>query len=375
MPKNGTYATRRWMRFPTWFGFSRSAYFAVSNQQVQMEDLVIPQEKIGAVNRGLNQAFGVAAFEHIRDLTERPGSNRAFRIVVRGSRYLLRINTRAGDMTRHFRCMQVAAEAGLAPRVRYASAEDRISITDFVEAVPFPATDAVRRVPAVLRTLHALPPFPVAPFNTTCTFLLNKGPALDGFLLKFRAANILPERDLEELLAQHAKLAAAYSSLDPDLAPSHNDLFKPDNILFDGSRLWLVDWEAAFQNDRYADLAVTANMLVANEAEEHIYLQEYFGAPPDSYQAARFHLMTQLAHMFYAMAFLSLGCEGRPVDWSEPVPTYNGFQRRFWAREVDLADHRSKIVYGRVHWEQVRWNLRQPRYEEALRIVAGRQVA
>jgi thiamine kinase-like enzyme len=28
-----------------------------------------------------------------------------------------------------------------------------------------------------------------------------------------------------------------------------------------------VDWEAAFQNDRYADLAVVANMLVANEAE------------------------------------------------------------------------------------------------------------
>ena len=57
-------------------------------------------------------------------------------------------------------------------------------------------------------------------------------------------------------------------------------MFKPDNMLFDGSRLWLVDWEAAFQNDRYADLAVAANMLVANETEERIYLQEYFGAPP-----------------------------------------------------------------------------------------------
>ena len=332
---------------------------------------MIPQEKVAAVTRGVNQAFGVATFEHIRELTERPGSNRAFRIVVRGSAYLLRINTRAGDMARHFSCMQAAAEAGLAPRVRYASAEDRISITDFVEAVPFPARDALRRVPAALRTLHALPPFPVAPFNTTCTFLLNKGPALDGFLEKFRAANILPEHDLEEPLAQYAQLAGAYFSLDPDLAPSHNDLFKPDNILFDGSRLWLVDWEAAFQNDRYADLAVAANMLVASEAEEQIYLQEYFGAPPVSYQAARFYLMKQLAHMFYAMAFLSLGSAGKPVDWSEPVPTYSDFQRRFWAREVDLADNHSKTVYGRVHWGKLRDNLRQPRFDEALRIVAN----
>ena len=336
---------------------------------------MIPQEKIAAATRGLNEAFGVAEFDHIRDLTERPGSNRAFRIVVRGSAYLLRINTRAGDMTRHFSCMQAAAEAGLAPRLRYTSAEDRISISDFVEGVPFPATDALRRIPAALRTLHALPPFPVAPFNTTCTFLLNQGPALDGFLQKFRAANILPQHDLEELLDQYARVAAAYSSLDPDLAASHNDLFKPDNILFDGSRLWLVDWEAAFQNDRYADLAVVANMLVANEAEEQIYLQEYFGALPVSYQAARFYLMKQLAHMFYAIAFLSLGSAGEPIDWSEPVPAYSDFQRRFWAREVDLADNRSKTVYGRVHWEQFKHNLRQPRFDEALRVVANRRTA
>jgi len=336
---------------------------------------MIPQEKIAAAIRGLNDAFGVAAFEDIRDLTERPGSNLAFRIVVRGSAYLLRINTRAGDMTRHFTCMQAAADAGLAPRVRYASAEDRISITDFVETAPFPATDALRRVPAALRTLHSLPPFPASPFNTTCTFLLNKGPALEGFLQNFRTANILPEHDVEELLAQYARVAAAYSSLDPDLAPSHNDLFKPDNILFDRSRVWLVDWEAAFQNDRYADLAVVANMLVANEAEEQIYLQEYFGAPPDSYQAARFYLMKQLAHIFYAMAFLSLGSAGKPVDWSEPVPAYNDFQRRFWAREVNLADNQSKTVYGRVHWEQIRHNVRQSTFDEALRIVANRHAA
>ena len=336
---------------------------------------MIPEEKIAAATRGLNEAFGVAVFDDIRELTERPGSNRAFRIVVRGSAYLLRINTRAGDMTRHFNCMQAAAEAGLAPGVRYTSADDRISITDFVEAVPFPATNALRLIPAALRTLHALPPFPVAPFNTTCTFLLKQGFALEGFLQKFRASNILPEHDLEELLAQYARAAAAYSSLDLDLAPSHNDLFKPDNILFDGTRLWLVDWEAAFQNDRYADLVVVANMLVANEAEEQIYLQEYFGAPPNSYQVARFYLMKQLAHIFYAMAFLSMSSAGKPVDWSEPVPAYSDFQRRFWAHEVGLADNHSKTTYGRVHWEQLRHDLRQPRFNEALRIVASRHAA
>src|SRR4051794_34796538 len=333
---------------------------------------MIPQEHSAAVTLGLNEAFGVTEFEDIRDLTERPGSNRAFRIVVGRSAYLLRINTRAGDMTRHFICMRAAADAGLAPRVRYASAADRVSITDFVEAVPFPAPDALIRIPAVLRKLHALPPFPTATFNITCTFLLNQGPALDGFLQKFRTSGILPETETRELLARYQELAEIYSRVDSDLAPGHNDLFKPDNMLFDGSRLWLVDWEAAFQNDRYVDLAVVANMIVTNESEESIYLQQYFGESPNEYQRARFYLTRQLAHMFYALAFLTLGSPGKPIDPTEPVAKYSDYQRRFWAREVTLSDNDARTVYGRVHWEQLSENVRQPRYDEALRIVSDR---
>jgi hypothetical protein len=333
---------------------------------------MIPQEKSAAVTRGLNETFGITELEDIRDLTERPGSNRVFRIIVRGTAYLLRIKTRPGDMTIHFTCMQAAAAAGLAPRVRYASTEDRISITDFVEAVPLPAPDALVRIPAALRTLHALPPFPGAPYNTTCTFLLNQGPALDGFLRNFRASSILPENETGELLARYQQVAAVYSRLDSDLVSGHNDLFKPDNMLFDGNRLWMVDWEAAFRNDRYADLAVVANMLVTNESEERIYLQEYFGEPPNEYQGARFYLMRQLAHMFYAMAFLTLGSSGTPIGRSEPVPAYSDYQRRFCAREVSLADNQAKTVYGRVHWERLSQNTRQARFDEALRIVSDR---
>ena len=332
---------------------------------------MIPQEKSAAVTLGLNEAFGVTEFEYIHDLTERPGSNRAFRIVVRGSAYLLRINTRPGDMERHFICMRAAAEAGLAPRVRYSSIEDRISITDFVETVPLPASDALVRIPAALRSLHSLPPFPGSPFNTTCTFLLNKGAALDGLLQAFRASSILSENETGELLARYQQVATVYSRLDSDLAPSHNDLFKPDNMLFDGNRLWLVDWEAAFQNDRYADLAVVANMIVTNESEESLYLREYFGQPPDEYQRARFYLMRQLAHMFYVMAFLTLGSSGKPLDRSEPVPAYVDYQRRFWAREVGLADNQAKTAFGRIHWEELSRNMRQTRFDEALRIVSG----
>jgi hypothetical protein len=76
--------------------------------------------------------------------------------------------------------------------------------------------------------------------------------------------------------------------------------------------------------------------------------------------------------MFYAMAFLTLGSSGTPLDRSEPVPAYADFQRRFWVREVGLADNHAKTLYGRVHWEQLSQNMRQPRFDEALSIVSGR---
>src|SRR5215217_5864857 len=162
-----------------------------------MEDCMIPEEKSAAVTRGLREAFGVTAFEDIRKMPGGLTFAFVFRIVVRGSPFLLRIinPARTDDPTRHFTNMRAAAEAGLAPHVWYTSVEDRLSITDFVKAVPFPLTEALVRMPAALRTLHALPAFDGVPnhINTTCMFFMNKGPALDGFLRTFRAANLLAQ--------------------------------------------------------------------------------------------------------------------------------------------------------------------------------------
>ena len=334
---------------------------------------MIPQEKSAAVARGLREAFGVAEFEELQMLKDHAQSF-VFRVVVHGSPYLLKISMRTNDPARHYACMRAAAEAGLAPHVWYTNTEDRISIEDFVDTVPLPVSEALVRIPAALRILHALPPFAGVPsqINTSCMFLINKGAALDAFIQRFQAANILSKAENGELFARHAEIAAVYPHHDPDMVSSHNDLFKPDNMLFDGQRVWLVDWEAAFLNDRYADLAVVANQIVTNDAEESSYLQEYFGAPPDPYRRARFFLMQQVAHMFYAMAFLSLGSLGKPIDWGEAVPEFRDFQRRFWAGEVNLSDNHTKTVYGRVHWEELLRNTRQPRYAEALRIVAER---
>jgi hypothetical protein len=117
---------------------------------------------------------------------------------------------------------------------------------------------------------------------------------------------------------------------------------------------------------------VFANLVVTNEAEERVYLQEYFGQTPDEYQRARYFLMRQVAHMFYGASFLWLGSKSKPVDWSAIVPSFTDFHRRIWAGEVNLADDDTKVLYGRVHWERLFQNMRHPRLDEAMKIVSDR---
>lgn len=195
---------------------------------------------------------------------------------------------------------------------------------------------------------------------------------MDEFTQRFQAANILSQGESQELFARYQQVAAVYPLHKHDMVSSHNDLLRPENILFDGNRVWLVDWEAAFLNDRYNDLAVVANFVVNNDAEESAYLQEYFGQPPDRYQLARFFLMQQVTHMFYTMAFLLWGSAGEPVEPGEKAPECKAFHRCIWAGEVNLADKHMRTVYGRVHWEQLLKNTRLARFNEALRIVSDR---
>lgn len=326
---------------------------------------MIPEEKSAGVARALRETFGVTEFEDICRMTKGLSSDLVFRIVVNGSPFLLRIMTRIDERNnpvRIFSCMKAAAEAGLAPRVLYSNAEDGIAIIDFVEGVSFPATQALVLLPRTLRRLHALPPFP-----TTFNYVT----AHKGFIWRFRTAGLLPQDEIEEAFRRYEQICAAYPRADADMVSCHMDL-KPENIVFDGHRPWLIDWMAASINDRFFDLALIANFVVANDADERICLEEYFGQPTDEYQRARFFLMRQVLHMFYATVFLLLGSASKPISQRDDLPSFRSFHHRIWAGEIDLADNGMKTVYGMVHWEQFLGNVRQKRFDEALSIISAR---
>ena len=327
---------------------------------------MIPEEKQPAVTHGLQAAFGVNEYEDIHPLTGGLSTAFAFKMVVRGDPYLLKILRKEviSNPANEFACMQTAAEAGIAPRVWYASVDDRILITDFVDAKPFPSNpDMALRIAPILRTLHSLPDFSMPKmgsyFNT-----------MDGLVRRFQAARLLPDSATDEVFRGYTDLVRAYPRNDSALVASHNDL-KPQNMRFDGNRIWLVDWESAFLNDEYVDLAIVANFFIEDDAQEESFLMAYFGEPAGEYRRARFYLMRQALSMFYA-SFLLLDASraGQTFDIDlTTAPDFREYHQDLIADRIDMMTAGAKAQYGLLHLREARRAMRAPRFEEALTVV------
>jgi len=322
---------------------------------------MIPESKQATVRRALHETFGMNEYEELRLLSGGLSSALAFKIVVRKNPYLLKIlrTEIISDPAHEFACMQIAAEAGLAPRIWYANVEDRILITDFVESKAY-LDDMALRMAATIRRLHALPHFPLPKMG-------NYFDAMNtGFVRRFQAAHLLPESATDELFRRYDELVKVYPRKGTEMVSSHNDL-KPQNIRFDGNHIWLVDWESAFLNDQYVDLAVVANFFVKGEADEEAYLSAYFSEPVDEYKRARFFLMRQAVSVFYAaLLLLEASRAGLSIDADMTTPNFREYHQDLISNKIDMMIAEAKVQYGMIHLREALRNMRTQRFEDAI---------
>lgn len=326
---------------------------------------MIPEAKKEAVSQALQITFGVNHPDAVTPLTAGLSSALIFKIMVLGKPYLLRIITRTdamADPARWFASMEAAAAIGIAPRVWYANSGERICITDFIEPAVFPISKARALLPVMLRRLHSLPSFP---------YRMNYLDFADGVIRKMCAVKEPAAYFTGDILRQYERIIKVYPRNNEDLTACHNDL-KPDNILFDGEHAWLADWEAAFLNDRYVDLAVIANFVLETDHDEKDYLENYFGSELNEYRRARFFLMRQLMHMVYWSFFTSLAmADGKTIDPPAVIAGFREFHDLLWQGKINLLEKEAQQQYAMVHLQQVEKNFRLQRLEDALRIVAG----
>ena len=178
------------------------------------------------------------------------------------------------DRAREAMVSRAAAEAGFAPALIHAG--PGVLVTRFLGARTLDAA-AVRadlpRITALLRDFHTLMP---AHVQGTAT-LFWPFHVIRDYARTLRAADSPFAPRLPEFLALSARLEAAQIPL--PLVFGHNDLL-PANLLDDGQRLWLVDYEYAAFSTALFDLAGLTSNAGCDEGETDAVLHAYFGQPP-----------------------------------------------------------------------------------------------
>jgi aminoglycoside phosphotransferase (APT) family kinase protein len=113
----------------------------------------------------------------------------------------------------------------------------------------------------------------------------------------------------------HVERAERLLAVDDRRTPSHNDL-NPANVLWDGERVWLVDWEQSGLTHPYYDMAALSTFLMVDDDVGLQLVTAQEGAPLSSAESDTFLALHRLAMVFYGTIFFSLAS-----DLSATVPS------------------------------------------------------
>lgn len=328
--------------------------------------LPIPSSDLPAVRRATLAAFGTDEIDAARPLGGGLSGAKIFRIRVGGVPYLLRIEAERDafrDPARAYACMRIAADGLIAPRVRYADAQDGVAILEFIEERSLlldyrgEREDLIVEAVQTVRALHAGPPFPP---------LVDYLDGIDALIGQFQARGLVAPAATAELFALYGALRARYRTAPEDLVASHNDL-NPRNMLYDGQRLWFVDWESAFLADRFVDLACLANLFADTPVREELLLATYFGKV-DEVHRARLYLMAQVNHLFYGLVMINAVAPRAPAA-DLAGRSLADLHAALSLGEPVLDTNEGRFDYVRARLAQALEGLRSPRFEQALAVV------
>lgn len=230
---------------------------------------------------------------------------------------------------------RAAHEAGFAPRIEYA--EPGLMVSTFLDARTFCADDVAaqsERVALLLRRFHTEMPRHVSgagfmfwPFHVVRDYART---------LEVRGSRMIPE--LARYLVLAEELEAVQTPL--PIVFAHNDLL-PSNILDDGERLWLIDFEYAGFSTAMFDLAGATSNAGLTPDQSEAFLVTYFGTAPSP----------EIRRSLAAMQCASLLREAMWSMTSElyldvPGADYVGYTSENLTRLQEALDHYYSI-YGK----------------------------
>lgn len=200
-------------------------------------------------------------------------SNRAWYLEANGERWFVRLGhpqaARLGvDRRSECAVLRAVAAAGLAPGVHVCAPAEGLLVTRFIEGRTWSAADArspgnIRRVAACLRLLHELP-------------VQDGVHEVDYWRQAGRLAAALPANDPAgaELAERAAATFARIGDVGYATTLCHNDLHHL-NVLDDGRRIWMVDWEYGGRGNPLFDVASFLTLHDLGPDPTEAFLESY----------------------------------------------------------------------------------------------------
>jgi aminoglycoside phosphotransferase (APT) family kinase protein len=307
----------------------------------------VPVAHRETVHLALNAAFGSGKIDAIMPIVGGASGAVPFRVEIGTRRYLVRIEGPASPLRNphQYVSMRIAAEVGIAPRIYHVDEAARVAVMDFIEEQPLSAYPGERRALAralgnMLRRLQATPSFPrFVEYLDIVSRLWAHVCRTDLF-----ASGVL-DAHTERL----SRIRETYVWDSAQSVSAHNDLV-PRNVLFDGERLWLIDWESAYRNDPLVDVAITLDSFAPTPELEGVLLRAWPGRMPDDALHARLALIRPLTRLYYAGVLLSASAaaSGPMADRDLSAPMLSEFQRAISEGRLTPGAPDTKHILGKM---------------------------
>lgn len=313
-------------------------------------------------------AFPGADLQSLAPLHGGLSGSPVYKLVVDGRPFVLRLMQEVSllhNPLRQLTSMQLASERELTPCLHYVDLELAVSISAFVEHQPALANlrhDAGQAgsFGDLLRRLHSGPAFPE---------FLDGFQMIQGGLQQLTQAGVALPSLIQDLVAEHEPVTLA---LQPHLtsAPCHNDL-NPGNVLFDGQRFWLIDWEGACMGDPMLDLAGAIHWFMLDAGQEAALLNAYFQRSPSQQELAKLALMKQVSWCLYALIFLLTSLQGERAGVDEAIdrqelPSFGQALGAIGRGEMRLQEADMRRRLSLVMAKQSLDEMRRPEFRQAL---------
>lgn len=311
-----------------------------------------PEDRLAAARQtayaALQAAFGHAPVAALALLSGGASGAFPFRAQVGGRGYLVRVEGPASPLRNphQYTAMRIAADAGIAPAIHHLDAAARVAVIDFVDERPLrtypggrPAL--VRALAELLGRVHATPPFPA----------FVEYPAIVARLWAHVCrSGLFAPGVLDAHTARLDAIRRSYAWDPASIVSSHNDPV-PRNVLFDGERLWLIDWESAYRNDPLVDAAIMLDNLAPSADLQRLFVRAWLGRAPDEPFRVRLGQVRALTRLYYAGVLLSASAaaSGPLADTDLAAPTAAQLRRAMSDGRLKPGAADTKHVLGKMY--------------------------